>query len=103
MAVRKKIAKRLEIPQGKLKVYNIDGESIAICNLNGGFYAFKNECPHMDFPLTRGIIMGETITCPAHGSRFNIKTGEVLSMPAAYPLKTYRVNVEGDDIIIEMD
>lgn len=103
MIKRKKIAKKSEIPEGKLKVYNIDGESIAICNLGGEFYAFKNECPHMDFPLTRGIIIGETVTCPAHGSKFNIKTGEVLSMPAAYPLKTYRIDVEGNDIIIEMD
>lgn len=103
MIERKKIAKKSEIPQGKLKVYNIAGESIAICNLGGDFYAFRNECPHMDFPLTRGIIMGETITCPAHGSKFNLRTGEVLSMPAAYPLITYRVVVEGDDIMIEMD
>ncbi len=103
MSERKKIAKKIEIPQGKLKVYNIDNESIAICNIDGNYYAFKNECPHMDFPLTRGIIMGETITCPAHGSKFNLRTGDVLSMPAAYPLRTYRLVVEGDDIIIEMD
>jgi len=100
---RRRVAKKSDIPQGKLKVFVVDGESIAICNIDGNFYAFKNECSHMDFPLTRGIIMGETITCPAHGSKFNLRTGEVLSMPAAYPLTTYRTMVEGDDIIIEMD
>lgn len=100
---RVRISKVSDIPQGKLKTFVVDGESVAVCNIEGNFYAFKNECTHMDFPLTRGIIQGDTIICPAHGSKFNIRTGEALTMPAAYPLRIYKTIVEGDDIIIEID
>lgn len=103
MAEEVKIGKWSEIPEGKIKVFNINRESIAVSKINGNIYAFKNECTHMEFPLAKGLINGETITCPAHGARFNLKTGEVLSLPAAHPLKIYKVRNDGDDIIIELD
>jgi nitrite reductase/ring-hydroxylating ferredoxin subunit len=46
--------------------------------------------------------MDGCVYCPKHGSRFDIKTGNVKDFPATRPVKTYPVRVEGDEIWIEI-
>ncbi len=46
------------------------------------------------------MLDGETVTCAWHGAKFNVRTGEVLSMPAYEPVETYELKVEGDDIYV---
>lgn len=98
-----RLAKVSDIKQGEIKTFEYDGESIAICNVEGNFYAFLDSCTHMEFPLSGGKLDGEVITCPAHGARFNVRSGEALSMPAVTPLKKFSTMVNGDDIYIEVD
>jgi nitrite reductase/ring-hydroxylating ferredoxin subunit len=57
----------------------------------------------MAYPLSDGILEGETITCAHHGAEFNVRTGEVLSLPAVEPIETFEVKVEGDDIYVLME
>jgi Ferredoxin subunits of nitrite reductase and ring-hydroxylating dioxygenases len=54
----------------------------------------------MDYPLADGELDGETVTCIYHGAKFNVRTGEVLALPAYEPVETYQVKVEGDDIYV---
>jgi nitrite reductase/ring-hydroxylating ferredoxin subunit len=61
-----------------------------------GFCATQANCPHRQRPLSEGKFDGATVTCPWHGSQFNVCTGAVLRGPAVDPLKTYRVTVEGE-------
>jgi nitrite reductase/ring-hydroxylating ferredoxin subunit len=98
-----RVAKRSEILPGEVKPFFVDNESIAICNVGGKFYAIKDECTHMEFPLSDGVLESETITCAYHGAEFNVKTGEALCMPAVEPVETYELKVEGDDIYILFD
>jgi uncharacterized protein YbjT (DUF2867 family)/nitrite reductase/ring-hydroxylating ferredoxin subunit len=69
---------------------------VAVFNIAGSFYATQNNCTHRQGPLSKGTLDGSTVTCPYHGSQFNVCTGEVLRGPATDPLKTYRVIVDGD-------
>jgi nitrite reductase/ring-hydroxylating ferredoxin subunit len=68
---------------------------VAVFNVAGTLYSTQNECTHARGPLCEGKLEGSTVTCPWHGSRFDVSTGSVLSGPAVGPLQTYRVTVKG--------
>ena len=90
-----------DIPPGDMQIVELDGEEIAIANLNGEFVAFQNECTHRGGPLGEGMLMGDVVECPFHGGKFNVRTGEVVEAPPSEPIPTYSVQVEGDDIKLE--
>ena len=71
-------------------------EDAAVFNVAGHFCATQAKCTHKQGPLNEGKLNGSTVTCPWHGSQFNVCTGEVLQGPAIDPLQTYRVIVEGE-------
>jgi nitrite reductase/ring-hydroxylating ferredoxin subunit len=93
----KTIANKNEIPLGQGKIFEIDGNSIAVWNLNGNFYAFQSVCPHRGGPVGEGEMEGNVITCPWHGWSFDVTTGVSPINPAA-KLTCYQVQVEGDQI-----
>ena len=103
MSDYKKVAKVSDIPEGEVESFFIDGDAIAICSVEGNFYAFRDECTHQCFTLSDGDLDGERITCCYHGAEFNVRTGEVLCLPAVEPLETYPVKIDGDDILIKLD
>ena len=92
------VARVGEIPEGGVKLVRVDDQTIAVFNIDGGYYAIDDICTHDGGPLAEGHLKGEVIECPRHGARFNVKTGEVLSLPATVPVPTYAVRVEGDEI-----
>jgi 3-phenylpropionate/trans-cinnamate dioxygenase ferredoxin subunit len=89
-----------EIPPGGVRVVAAAGRRIAVFNVEGAFYAVDDRCTHEEAALSAGARHGEIVTCPKHGSRFNVRTGRVLSLPAVLPLDTYPVKVEGDEVFL---
>ena|SRR5688572_14776279 len=89
-----------EIAPGTCKLGYLEGKQVAIFNLDGKLYATQAECTHRGGPLCEGAIRGDTVTCPWHGSEFNIRTGKVVKGLAFVPLQTYAVSVEGEVIVI---
>lgn len=67
-----------------------------VFNVSGNFCATQGTCPHRGGPLDEGKLDGSTVTCPWHGSQFNVCSGAVLRGPAVEPLMMYRVVVDGD-------
>ena len=76
---------------------------IAVFRLSDGFYATEDTCSHAQASLSAGDIDLEecTVECPYHASQFEIRTGQVLSLPASKPIKTYPVKIEGDEVFVE--
>jgi nitrite reductase/ring-hydroxylating ferredoxin subunit len=68
----------------------------AVFNVGGNFCATQAKCTHRGGALSPGKLDGSTVTCPLHGSQFNVCSGAVLRGPAVDPLMTYRVVVNGD-------
>lgn len=91
-----------EIADQGCKIIEIDHVAIAIFNLEGDFYAIEDNCPHQHLPLADGLVVADTITCPYHGARFDLKTGTVLSPPACDNLKTFPTRVMEGKIQIEI-
>ncbi len=88
--------KTSDLNPGQHKTVEIQGEPIAVFNLNGRFYAIANLCTHDGGILTGGEWKGKIITCPRHGAQFDITTGSVLRMPAFESVPNYEVRIEGD-------
>ena len=91
-----------EIPEGTGKYFDVDGEPVAIFHADGNFYATCDVCTHEEASLSEGDLEGEIVECPLHGARFNVRTGEVKSLPAVVKVKTYPVRVVGDTIEVEV-
>jgi len=102
MAELTKVATVAEVPPGKTKMVESGGKKIALFNIGGTYYAIDDTCPHRGGPLSQGPVEGETVTCPWHGSKFDIKTGAVLAPPAVKGVASYRVRVSGSDIEVEV-
>lgn len=91
-----------EIEPGKAMRVEIEGERIALFNVDGSYYAISDVCTHEEASLSEGSLQGEIVSCPRHGARFNVRTGQVLSLPAILPVAIYPVRVEGSDILISL-
>ena len=87
-----------DVALGTAKVVDIAGREIAICNVDGEFFAIDDVCTHDGGSLDQGVLEGDEIECPRHGARFNVKTGQALCLPAIIPIRTYPVRLEGENI-----
>ncbi|MBI4003722.1 MAG: non-heme iron oxygenase ferredoxin subunit [Candidatus Omnitrophica bacterium] len=94
--------KASDIPVGQFKQVVVDGKPLLVCHTTDGFYAIDDTCTHDDGPLADGWLEGDAIECPRHGARFDVKTGKVLCLPAAVPIKSYPVKVDGDAIQVNV-
>jgi 3-phenylpropionate/trans-cinnamate dioxygenase ferredoxin subunit len=96
-----RVADVVDIPAEMGYRVEIDDVPIAIWNVDGEFYATSDVCTHEETSLAEGDLWGEVVECPMHGAQFDVRTGEVLSLPAVIPLATYAVRVEDGAIYIE--
>jgi 3-phenylpropionate/trans-cinnamate dioxygenase ferredoxin component len=96
------VAKADQVPEGQLKVFRAAGARVAVCRLEGKFYAVEDVCTHDEGPLGEGTLRGEEVECPRHGARFNVKSGAAVSMPAVVPVKVFEVRVEGADLQVKL-
>jgi len=85
-----------------MKAFEVNGVKIAVANVGGALYAFGNTCTHRQCLLARGELEDTTVTCPCHGSQFDVTTGAVLTGPAEDPVESYPIRVQGDAIQIEI-
>ena len=102
-----------ELPPGERRVVEAEGRSIGIFNVQGQFYALRNQCPHQGAPLCLGAIKGmalpskpgeyiwgrdgEILRCPWHGWEFDILNGRSICNPHRMRVRTYEVTIEAEE------
>ncbi|MBI4479841.1 MAG: non-heme iron oxygenase ferredoxin subunit [Acidobacteria bacterium] len=96
-----KVANVTDLPNGKVKSITVGEKTIALCNVNGTFYALDNVCIHRGGPLGEGYLDGEKLECPWHGWQFEVKTGCVAFNPRE-KIPTYEVKIEGSDVLVAL-
>lgn len=93
-----------EVPVGTAIPIDLGGDAeIAVVNTIEGFFAIRDVCSHAEVPLSDGDVDGCTIECYMHGSRFDLRTGAPLELPAVVPVPTYPVRVDGGDLYLDPD
>jgi len=97
-----KAANTDEVAPGQARLVNVKGREIVLFNIEGAFFALENACTHEEGPLAEGEVLGHEVTCPWHGAKFDIRTGEALGPPAYEAVTRYNVRITGTDIEIEL-
>ena len=108
-----KVAEVGQIPVGQIKVVTAHGQEVVVVNLGDSYFAFDARCPHQGGPLAEGCLWEETIQCPWHHHRYDVRTGQNVYPKNVYPadmpwlleqvgsLQVYRVTIKGVDILLE--
>jgi 3-phenylpropionate/trans-cinnamate dioxygenase ferredoxin subunit len=94
-----------DLPPGAMRLVAWEDVEIGVFNVDGAYYAIEDRCSHDDGPLAEGELDEATCTveCPRHGSRFDLKTGKPLTLPAYEPVDIFPVVVADDLIKLEVD
>jgi ferredoxin-NADP reductase/nitrite reductase/ring-hydroxylating ferredoxin subunit len=96
-----KVANKNAIQPSHMKEVQLDGENVCLVNVEGKYYAINNICTHEGGPLADGTLEDYEVECPWHGSKFDVRTGEVKEPPASEPEPTYQVKLEGNSVLIK--
>ena len=97
---------RSELQPGQGRCVVLDGKKIAVFNVDGKYHAVDDTCSHDEAPLSEGAAFADgcrcVVECPWHGSRFDLQSGDALTLPAVKPIKSYPVREVGDAIEVEL-
>lgn len=112
-----------EVRENEVVAVKLNGRAILLTRVGAEFYAVENKCPHMNLPLGKGAVADGAITCPFHGSKFDLCSGANLDWVAALggklplpmwsrklvamgrapaPLQTFRVREEQGKLFVEL-
>ena len=78
------------------------GKMLALFKVKGKYYCIDNTCPHIGGSLCKGDVKSFIVSCPWHGSKFDIRTGELEGPPAREGVKSYKVTVKGENIEVAL-
>ena len=111
MAEFVKVAKESELPdtegtleevEGMGTLVEVEGNRIALFNLDSEIFAIDDACTHEGGPLSEGSVQGDEVVCPWCGSRFSVVSGEARGLPAMENVASYKVRITGDDVEVEV-
>jgi 3-phenylpropionate/trans-cinnamate dioxygenase ferredoxin subunit len=98
---RVRIGSTKDVVPGQMRVFDLDGTKVNVASAGGNLYAFDDTCTHAGCSLGTGKLDGTTVTCPCHGSQFDVTSGSVLRGPAKRPVRSRAVKVEGENLLAE--
>lgn len=85
------------------KRVDVEGHDLLVCHSKGAFFAVANKCSHADEKLDCGRVRNGWVSCPIHGARFALETGEAMNPPATQPIATYPCREVDGWIEVEID
>ena len=110
------VAREGDIADGAMKEVAAEGQKILLARVGGRFYAAQGQCPHMGGSLAGGRLEGTVVTCPRHGSQFDLADGHMVrwaQLPGVVSaigkafkkprgLKIYAVKTESGKVLVEI-
>ena len=102
-----RVADTTEVPVNTMKTVVAGGNEILLSNVEGSYYAIANKCTHLGGSLGKGVLAGGVVTCPRHGAKFDVRTGQAVGQAKIAIVKmnvkdeeSFPVKVEGTDILV---
>jgi 3-phenylpropionate/trans-cinnamate dioxygenase ferredoxin subunit len=92
-----------EVGPGEIKQYLVEDRFVALCNVDGDFHAFEDDCTHQFTHLSDGEFTDSEVKCPLHGAKFDVKTGAAKSLPAVKPVPKHEVKVENGNVYVALN
>ncbi len=96
-----------ELPINQMVKVSVLGKEVLLANVDGAYFATSNKCSHLGGSLVKGALDKNIVTCPRHGARFDIKTGNAVQEAKVAMIKmqvkdleSYQVKVEGTKILV---
>ncbi len=100
--MRVELGAEAEVREGGAKCVMANRVPYALFKVNGKVYCLDNTCTHVGGPLCQGTLRDAVVQCPWHGSRFDVRSGQVVGPPARKPVRSYPVTIEGGKVWIEV-
>jgi len=92
-----------ELPApGTARRFEVDGVPISIVAAEGELFAIDDTCSHDEVSLSDGEVDGHTVECWLHGSRFDVRTGKALCLPARKSIEVFDIKIEGDGVYVSI-
>ena len=91
-----------DVASGQSLAVEVDGVELAVVHSDDEWFAIYDECSHAAIPLSEGDVEGCEVECWLHGSRFDLRTGKPVNLPATEPVQTYPTTIEGDTILVDL-
>ena len=98
---RVRVASTADVPPGEGRVVEAGGQTLALFNVDGRFYALDNTCLHRGGPLGEGDLEGPVVTCPWHAWRWDVTSGTNVNNPAV-KMASFPVSVENGQVFVEL-
>ncbi|MBH5338393.1 non-heme iron oxygenase ferredoxin subunit [Streptomyces pactum] len=95
-----RVAEAAQVRPGTMLSVDFGGEPVLLAHVDGEIHAVRDACSHEAARLSEGELDGAAVECPWHFSRFCLRTGEALDLPAVDPVETYAVRVVGGDVLL---
>ncbi len=111
------IGKADQLQEGIMKKVMVGDHEVLLALAEGHFYAADNRCPHMGGDLSHGTLEGTVVTCPRHGSQFDLKDGHVIRwtrwtgvvsaaarmLKSPRPIRIHPIQVEEDRLLLSFE
>ena len=85
--------------------FDVDGVSVAVVRLGDDVYAIGDTCSHAEVSLSEGEVWSDekSLECWKHGSRFDLVTGEPVTLPATQPVPVFVARVVDGNVEITIE
>ena len=90
-----------DLPENSLRRVTAGDVPVVLLRMGERVFAISATCPHAGGPLDEGSLQGDVVQCPWHGSRFNMRSGRVLTGPATMDAPRYETRVQGGQVEVK--
>jgi 3-phenylpropionate/trans-cinnamate dioxygenase ferredoxin component len=92
-----------DLPEVGAVQVDVDGRMVSVVRAeDGSVHVIDDRCSHAEVSLAEGDVQGCSIECWLHGSRFDLRTGQPIGLPATKPISVYRATIEGQTVLADL-